>query len=113
MMRTFRMNGQLWYAVRVEPSSSALVDRRGVRTVATTDPQSRLVCLSSALGGDELARVAVHEAAHAAMVSFGLVDEVRRWARPEAQVDAEEWCCNFLADYGAAVFGAASEIAGP
>lgn len=106
------MNGRKWRMVRVDPESSALIDRTGRRTVATTDPKSNLVCISSDLHGDELARVTIHEMAHAAMVSFGLIDEIAQWARPERQIEAEEWCCNFLADYGMVVFRVAYALIG-
>lgn len=107
------MNGRKWYVVRVEPRSSALIDRTGNLTVATTNDQSSLVCISKALVGDDLARVAMHELAHCAMVSFGLLDDIARWAKPERRVEAEEWCCNFLADYGMTVFKAAYALVGP
>ena len=112
-MQVFYLNGEKWYVVRVEPNSSALIDRTGRLTVATTEPQSHLICLSRALEGDDLARVMVHEIAHACMVSFGLMDEIARWARPERRIEAEEWCCNFLADYGMTVFRAAYALVGP
>lgn len=112
-MREFWLNGQKWRMVRVGPASPALIDRRGRLTVGTTEPQSRLICLSTALSGDELARVAIHELAHAVMVSFGLLDDVARWAKPEMRVEAEEWCCNFLAEYGMTVFSTAYALVGP
>ena len=112
-MDVFWLNGQKWRMVRVEPNSSALIDRTGRLTVATTEPQSRLICLSKALSGDDLARVAVHEIAHAAMVSFGMLDEIARWARPDMRIEAEEWCCNFMADYGMTVFRTAYALVGP
>lgn len=112
-MQTIWLNNVKWYVVRVEPTSSALVDRTGRLTVGTTDPKSRLICLSKDLKGDDLARVAVHEIAHATMVSFGLLDDIARWARPETSIEAEEWCCNFMADYGMTVFRTAYALVGP
>lgn len=111
-MRTIWLNNSKWYVVRVEPNSSALIDRTGKLTVGTTDPKSRLICISNRLEGDDLARVAVHEIAHAAMVSFGLLDDIARWARPESRIEAEEWCCNLLADYGMLVLKAAYGLVG-
>ena len=112
-MREFWFNGQKWRVVRVGPNSPALVDRSGRLTVGTTEPQSRLICLSNALSGDELARVTIHELAHAAMISFGLLDDIGRWARPDMRVEAEEWCCNFMAEYGMTVFSTAYALVGP
>lgn len=112
-MDVFWLNGQKWRVVRVEPNSSALVDRTGRLTVATTEPQSRLICLSKELTGERLTRVAVHEMAHAAMVSFGLLDDVAAFARPEKRIEAEEWCCNLIADYGLTVLRTAYALVGP
>ena len=112
-MQTFWINGHKWRMVRVEPKSSALIDRTGKLALATTESQSRLICVSTAIDGDMLARVIVHELAHAVMVSFGLLDDVKRWAKPEARIEAEEWCCNFLAEYGMTVLETAYALVGP
>lgn len=111
-MRSFGMNGRIWHVVRVGPDSPALVDRTGRRTVATTDDRSGLVCLSDELSGDRLARVAAHEATHAAMVSFGLDRELAEIVPPENLVRAEEWCCNLVADYGAGILRTAVSMVG-
>ena len=96
---TFWMNGEPWHVQRVGRSSPALVDRTGTRTVATTDPSRRLVCISEDLKGEELARVAAHEATHACMVSYGM--DVREFAFD--RIRAEEWACNLMAEHMAEV----------
>lgn len=89
-----------------------LMDRSGTQTVATTDPDSKQVYLSNLLYGDFLNRVLIHELGHCAMVSFGLIDDIHRMVYPEYWVEAEEWICNFIADYGLKIYTAAYEILG-
>lgn len=111
-MNTFVLNGYLWRIEFVDPSDQMLVDRTGSRTVATTDPKTKCVYLSSTLQGDFLARVLIHELGHCALVSFNLLDEIRRTVRPEYWVEAEEWVCNFIADYGLKIFTTAYSVLG-
>lgn len=89
-----------------------LVDRTGTRTVATTDPKTKCVYLSSTLQGDFLTQVLIHELGHCALVSFNLLDDIHKMVRPEYWIDAEEWVCNFIADYGLKIFSAAYSILG-
>ena len=88
------------------------MDRTGSATVATTDPETLEVCVSSELSGPFLARVLVHEIGHCALFSFGLVDDIHRMVYPSRWVEAEEWVCNFIADYGWTVFSAAYAVLG-
>lgn len=46
------------------------------------------------------------------MVSFNLLDDIHRMVRPEYWFEAEEWLCNFLADYGIRLFSVAYELLG-
>lgn len=112
MSATFEMNGRGWRVVRVAPDDAALIDRTGTMTVATADPETGVIRLSSALAGDDLARVLVHEVAHAAMVSYGMLDELHSWCAPGFEVQAEEWACNLLADWGLTVLRAAERVIG-
>lgn len=109
---TFILGGHRWHVSLVPSHSPLLVERTGRLTVATTDPAERLVCLSEELRGGFLLRVLIHELTHAAMAEFGLAGELRRMVRPGFEVEAEEWACNLLADYGMAVFNAAAEVLG-
>lgn len=59
-----------------------------------------------------LSRVLLHELAHAVMVSYGLLDDIHGLVRPEHWVEAEEWVCNFMANYATVIFNAAYEILG-
>lgn len=99
-MPNFLMNGYRWHVVFVDPSSSRLVDRTGLKRVATTDPGTRCVYLSRVLNGDFLRTVLVHELGHVTMFSYGLLDILHTYVYPEYWIEAEEWVCNFLADYG-------------
>lgn len=106
------MNGYFWKVRFVEPYDSRLIDRTNTRTVATTDSKNHVVYLSTALSGDFLNRVLLHELGHCAMVSYGLLDDIHRMVRPHFWIEAEEWICNFIADYGFQIFSAAYTVMG-
>lgn len=100
----FVMNGYRWVVEFVQNNDDRLIDRTGKTTVATTDPESLTVCLSSDLSGDFLMTVFIHELGHCALWSFGLIDMIHDMVKPEYWIDMEEFICNFLADYGLKVF---------
>lgn len=106
------MNGYLWHVAYVNKNSSYLIDRTGKLTLATTDPVTRCIYLSNRLSGDKLNRVLLHELGHVTMFSYGLVDYIHHFTKPECWVEAEEWICNFIADYGLMIFSAAFQILG-
>lgn len=87
-----------------------LVDRTGKFTLATTDPQTRTVYISSQIPPNILSTVLVHELGHCIMISYGLIDDIERFVKPEYQEYAEEWICNFIADYGYEAFSVARPI---
>lgn len=97
---------------RVRWDSAALVDRTGNLRLATTDPDSHVISLSNRLNGGMLARVLIHEMGHAIMVSYNLIPELHKMVRPEHWIEAEEWVCNFIADYGMTVYDRASKVLG-
>ena len=111
-MMSFRLNGRTWRVQYVEPYDLRLVDRTGTLCVATTDPNVNVVYLSDELEGDFLVRVLVHEIGHCALVSFNLIDDIHRLCRPDRWMEAEEWICNFIADYGLYIFKAAYAVLG-
>lgn len=47
------------------------------------------------------------------MVSFSLLDDIHRMVKREYWIEAEEWICNFIADYGMGIFEAAYSVLGP
>lgn len=109
-MDSFLMNGYLWRVKYVSPESFDLIDRTGKKRLATTDPRTKYIYLSIELQGDILNRVLLHELGHAVMFSYGLLDRLHFYVRPEYWIEAEEWVCNFIADYGYLIFRIASDI---
>lgn len=112
MIDDFYMNGYHWHVKMVDPNSPELVDRTGLRTVATTNPETKTLCLSMELYGPFFTTVLIHELGHCTMISFGLIEEIHRMVKPEYWVDAEEFMCNFIADYGMMIFRIAYQLFG-
>lgn len=109
-MRYFEMNGIVWAVADVGNDSSLLIDRTGRRTVAVTDPYVHTIFMSSALSGDYRRKVLTHELCHCALVSYGLIDDIRSVVEPSNWVYAEEWICNLMADYGLIIFSNLEEL---
>ena len=106
------MNGYSWRVCYVDADDPMLVDRTGRVTVATTDPGTLTVYILRDLDGEFLIRVLIHELGHCAMFSFGLLDDIHRIVHPRYWLEAEEWVCNFIADYGMTIFDTAYAILG-
>lgn len=106
------MNGYSWKTRFVPANSPMLVDRTDTLTIATTDPETLTVYLSTELSGDLLMTVLIHELGHCAMYSYGLLDFIRRRVEPRYWIDMEEFICNFLADYGLRIFKVAFKTLG-
>lgn len=111
-MDEFFMNGYHWRICFVDPNSEQLIDRTGKLTVATTDPTTFRICLSNALYGDFLFRVILHELGHCALFSYGLLNDVHRVVPRSHWIEAEEWLCNLIADYGTVIFQIAYKLYG-
>lgn len=109
----FVMNGYFWHVWAVDPRSDLLVDRTGSRRVATTDINTLCIYLSSELKAGFLRTVLIHELGHAAMVSYGLLEAIHDFVHPDKWIEAEEWVCNFVADYGDDIFDIANSILSP
>lgn len=103
-MDTFMVNGDRWRIERVSNDSEFLIDRTETRTIATTDPKTMTVYISDKLQGSMYARVLIHEIGHCVMVSYGLLNELHSMVYPRDWIRAEEWVCNFLADYGMKIY---------
>lgn len=112
MTDKFIMNGYFWRVLRVPPDSPMLVDRTGEQRVATTDPNTQCVYLSTALEGDFLKTVLLHELGHCVMLSYGLILTIRKKLPRYLWIEAEEWCCNLIADYGEEIFSKAYAVLG-
>lgn len=104
------MNGRYWRVIFVEPNSHFLIDRTGSSRIATTDPNTNCIYISTDLNNQPIETVLIHELGHCVMISYGLLGEIRRMVRPEYWIQAEEWVCNFIADYGFDIFQIATDI---
>lgn len=111
-MNSFYMNGYLWRVKNVPYDDPALVDRTNTLRVATTDPTNFCVYLSEELYGGLLVRVFAHELGHCVLFSFDLLREIHRMVEPRYWIDAEEWICNFVADYGLFIFSILYSVLG-
>lgn len=100
MVCGFKMGGDWWTVHPVPPSSPFLIDRTGRLTVATTDAAAKAIRVSTAVREPLLTRVMVHEAAHAAMESFGIAKRIRSMVPARYRIEVEETICNIISDYG-------------
>lgn len=112
MLTQFEMNGYLWRVRFTYPSDPVLIDRTGTMTVAVTDPGTMTIYLSDELSGDFLLRVLIHELSHCAMFSFNLLPEIHKMVKKKHWIEAEEWCCNLLSDYGRMIYETAYSVIG-
>lgn len=112
MLKQFYMNGDLWRVQFVSPHDNVLIDRTGNRTLAVSDYSTGVISIANNLHGELLNRVFIHELGHCVMFSYGLLTELHRMVKKRYWVDAEEWCCNILADYSHFVIGTARDILG-
>lgn len=62
--------------------------------------------------GALLMKVLIHELGHCALVSYSLLDDIHKVVKPEYWIWAEEWVCNFIADYGTKIFSIAYSVLG-
>ena len=106
------MNGDLWRVQFVSPHDSVLIDRTGSRTLGVSDYSTHIISIANNLHGELLNRVFIHELGHCVMFSYGLLPELHRMIKERYWVDAEEFVCNILADYGQIVIGTARDVLG-
>lgn len=106
------MNGDLWRVQFVPPQDDVLIDRTGKHTLAVSDYSTMIISIANNLHGELLNRVFIHELGHCVMFSYGLLLELHRMVKKRYWVDAEEFVCNILADYGHFVIGTARDILG-
>ena len=96
----------------VSPHDSVLIDRTGNRTLGVSDYSTHIISIANNLHGELLNRVFIHELGHCVMFSYSLLPELHRMVKKRYWVDAEEFVCNILADYGQFVVGTARDILG-
>lgn len=109
-MNNFIMNGIFWRVETVVPDSPYLIDRTNQSRLATTDPVTNCIYLSTDIPEDMIERVLVHELGHCAIFSYDLFDYLHSMVKPEYWVEIEEWVCNFIADYGMMIFSIAKTV---
>lgn len=110
MWRGASIGGERWGVRIVPPLSPLLVDRTGHRTVATTDTGARMVNVSSALYGEKLRTVLLHELTHVAMNVYGLEEWIRRNVPGKSRIGLEENIANLVADRGAEIAGEVASV---
>lgn len=111
-MRPFAVNGDLWRVVGVRPGDPRLTDRTGVERLATADPSTRTICISSDVVPPLLDRVILHEVAHAITMSHGLLDSLHDVVPQETWVPVEEWAAQLVENHGIEAAVLASESLG-
>lgn len=99
-MLPFVVNGECWRVVRVDPDNPRLIDRTRTRTIATTDPVTRTVNISTTVNPPLLDRVMLHEVAHAITISHGLLDILKIAIPERLRVFVEEWAVQLVENYG-------------
>lgn len=103
-MVNFSINGYIWSVKVVRPMDYRLVDRTGSLCYATTDPVTKDIYVSNDIYGSFLKIVIVHELGHCVIFSYNLLPAIHRMVIPEYWIEAEEWICNFVANYGPEIF---------
>lgn len=96
----------------VEPGDARLIDRTGYEKLATTDPSTRTIHLSSALRPPLLDRVVLHEVAHAITITHSLLGRLRDSMPPYSWVPAEEWSASLVENHSIEALDAATSILG-
>ena len=112
MIDEFYMNGLHWNVRWTNPDDPILIDRTLSKTVAVTDPDTMTIYLSNELYGEKLNRVFLHELGHCALFSFDLISDLHRMVKRRFWIEAEEWVCNFLADYSGMLIGIEEDVLG-
>ena len=112
MLRQIYMKGDLWRVQVVPSQDDVLIDRTGSRTLGVSDYSTHIISIANNLHGELLNRVFIHELGHCVMFSYGLLPELHRMIKKRYWVDAEEFVCNILADYGQFVIRTTRDILG-
>ena len=109
-MEVFYINQIQWKIYYVSPRSHYLLDRTGEVKLATTDIKRKIIFVNCTLKGDILYKVLLHEICHAAIESYGLMEDIRIVVIPEYWFISEEWLCNFISDYALTVISLANSV---
>lgn len=106
------IRGHVWRVVRVNPGDPFLIDRTGVRRIATTDPSSRTIRISSDVMPPLFDKVYLHEASHAMMEEVSVTDLLAQVTGYRQQVFIEELLAWFLESHAIEVIDAVSASLG-
>lgn len=90
------VNGELWKVETVSPDNPLLIDRTGDYKLATTDPLTRSIRISSDVTPPLLDKVLLHEIAHAITVSHGLLAPLRNSIPDNMWIHVEEWSASLM-----------------
>lgn len=104
--------GHVWRVVRVSPDDPLLMDRTGIRRIATADPTSKVICISWDVMPPLFDQVYLHEATHAIMEEAGVNDLLSRLPDERQQVMTEELLAWFLEHHAIEVIDAVSRSLG-
>lgn len=111
-MKPVVINGEVWKVTRVPLGDPSLIDRTGYPRLATTDPGSRTIHILETVSPPLLDMVLLHETAHAATVSHGLLEPLRSKIPESLWVLVEEWSAELVEKYGIEAVTAASRALG-
>lgn len=111
-MRPITVNGEAWRVVRATPGDPLLVDRTGTPRLATCDPSTHTISVSTEVVPPLLDRVLLHEVAHAITMSYGLLPRVRREVPEDLWVPVEEWAVQLVEGHAMEAVVLASESLG-
>lgn len=112
MSDRFVINGELWRVLRVKAGDPRLVDRVGVRRLATADPLTRVICIRDDLTPPLLDKVLMHEVAHAVTMSWDMLTRIRSSIPQESWVAVEEWAAQLVENHAIEVVNIASNVLG-
>ena len=112
IVRPLVIGGAVWRVIRVAPGDPLLIDRTGQPKLATTDPTTKTIRISTDVPLDMYDRVYLHEVAHASMVESGVSDQLSRVAAGRKLVFLEELLAWFLESHSIEVIDAASKSLG-
>lgn len=112
MIDEFYMNGLRWRVRFTYPTDPVLVDRTGTLTIGVTDSATMTIYLSNQLSGNFLTTVVLHELSHAMMVSYGYLEQIRRYCKKRHWVDMEELIANLIAQQAKEIFERAYDVVG-
>lgn len=96
----------------MQPGDPSLIDRTGTLRLATTDPETMNINISSLVKPPLFDRVLVHEVAHAITVSHGLLDILHLGVPESLWVFVEEWAVQLVENHGIEAADISSRIMG-